>query len=102
MAWNKPIPKDEHGRRDGGGLATLVQAEKMMQIALLLPSAAFVGWIIGAWLDKKLHTTWIAAAGIIFGGISGLIYVIRLVLSEGTMKDGKKNNRQNGKRGGGV
>jgi ATP synthase protein I len=93
MAYNKPIPSDGSKRRDNGGLATLVQAEKMMQIALLLPSAAFVGWLIGAWLDKKLHATWIAAAGIIFGGISGLIYVIRLVLSEGTMKGGKKNKR---------
>jgi ATP synthase protein I len=89
MAYNKPIPDGDGKRRDSGGLATLVQAEKMMQIALLLPSAAFVGWLIGAFLDSKLHTTWIAAAGIIFGGISGLVYVIRLVLSAGMDADRK-------------
>ena len=87
MAYNKPIPQqnqDQNGKpKDSGGIATLVQAEKLMQIAILLPSAAFVGWLAGAFLDSKLHTTWIAAAGIIFGGISGLIYVIRLVLAAG-------------------
>ena len=92
MAYNKPIPDKGEKKRDSGGLATLVQAEKMMQIALLLPSAAFVGWLFGAWLDRWLHTTWIAAAGIVFGGISGLIYVIRLVLAAGT--DGDNKNKQ--------
>jgi ATP synthase protein I len=95
MAFNKPIPDNGEKRRDNGGLATLVQAEKMMQIALLLPSAAFVGWLIGAFLDSKLHTTWIAAAGIIFGGISGLVYVIRLVLSASTDADRKRGDNKN-------
>jgi ATP synthase protein I len=101
MAYNKPIsgsnPDGGEKRRDSGGLATLVQAEKMMQIALLLPSAAFVGWLIGAWLDHWLHTTWIAAAGIVFGGISGLVYVIRLVLAAGVEtghKSGDNKNKQ--------
>jgi F0F1-type ATP synthase assembly protein I len=58
-----------------------VEAEKMMQIAVLLPSSAFVGWLIGAWLDKTLHQSWISLAGILLGGISGLVYVVRLVIS---------------------
>jgi ATP synthase protein I len=97
MAFNKPIPEDKEKRRDSGGLATLVQAEKMMQIALLLPSAAFVGWLMGAGLDKLFHTTWIAAAGIVFGGIAGLVYVIRLVLSSSSQisdKSGDNKNKQ--------
>ena len=81
MPYNDPIPDDRRPKRDSGGLATLVQAEKMMQIAMLLPSAAFVGWLIGVGLDKWLHQTWIGIAGIVFGGISGLVYVIRLVIS---------------------
>jgi ATP synthase protein I len=95
MAYNKPTPDGDEKRRDSGGLATLVQAEKMMQIALLLPSAAFVGWLLGALLDRWLHTTWIAAAGIVFGGISGLIYVIRLVLTTGAQTDGKPGDNKN-------
>jgi ATP synthase protein I len=60
-----------------------VQAEKLMQIAILLPSAAFIGWLAGAWLDSRLHQSWIGIAGIVFGGISGLVYVIRLVMASG-------------------
>ena len=84
MPFHKPIPDDKGKPRDSGGLATLVQAEKLFQIALLLPCAAFVGWLLGAWLDKLFHSEWIAIAGIVFGGISGLVYVIRLVIATGT------------------
>jgi F0F1-type ATP synthase assembly protein I len=87
MPFNKPIPDDKGKPRDSGGLATLVQAEKLFQIALLLPCAAFVGWLAGAWLDKVFHTEWIGIAGIVFGGISGLVYVIRLVITTGTDDD---------------
>ena len=55
----------------------------MLQIALMLPCAAFVGWLIGAWADKHFHQTWIALAGIVFGAVSGLVYVIRMVLTAG-------------------
>jgi len=93
MPYNKPIPSlpedDRRPKRDSGGLATLVEAEKMMQIAILLPSAAFIGWLGGAWLDKHLHQAWIGIFGIVFGGISGLVYVIRLVMAEGNGKSGK-------------
>jgi F0F1-type ATP synthase assembly protein I len=81
MPFNRPIPESKPRPRFGSGLASLVQAEKMMQIAILLPSSAFVGWLIGAWLDKSLHQSWISLAGILFGGISGLVYVVRLVMA---------------------
>jgi ATP synthase protein I len=87
MPFNNPIPDnrrpDQRPKRDSGGLATLVQAEKLMQIAILLPSAAFIGWLGGTWLDKQLHQEWISLAGMTFGGIAGLVYVVRLVLTSG-------------------
>lgn len=83
MPYNNPIPEHRQPKKDSGGLATLVQAEKLMQIAILLPSAAFIGWLGGAWLDKHLHQTWIGVVGVAFGGISGLVYVVRLVLTSG-------------------
>ncbi|MGA7343633.1 MAG: AtpZ/AtpI family protein [Terracidiphilus sp.] len=52
----------------------------MMQIALLLPSAAFIGWLLGVWLDHLLHQTWGAMAGIVFGIISGLVGAIRMAM----------------------
>jgi len=60
-----------------------VQAEKLMQIALLLPSSAFIGWLAGAWADRYFHQSWIGIAGCVFGGISGLVYVVRLALASG-------------------
>lgn len=85
MAFNRPIPdaNREPGkpRPTSSGIDTLVQAEKLMQIAILLPSAAFIGWLFGAWADKVFHQTWISLAGLVFGGISGLVYVVRLVIS---------------------
>lgn len=61
----------------------LVEAEKLMQIALILPSAVFVGWLGGAWLDKHLHQSWIALVGMVFGGIAGMFSVFRLVTETG-------------------
>ena len=83
MAYNNPIPDHEPPRKMSSGLNTLVEAEKLMQIAILLPSAAFVGWLLGAWADRAWHQSWIGIAGIVFGGISGLVYVVRLVIATG-------------------
>jgi len=88
MPYNRPIPDDKPPRKMSSGLNTLVQAEKLMQIAILLPSAAFVGWLLGAWADRAWHQSWLGIAGIVFGGISGLVYVVRLVISTGP-QDGK-------------
>ena len=90
MPFNRPIPDRDPPKQSSGGFQALVQAEKLTQIAVLLPSAAFIGWLLGAWLDSKLHTGWIALAGIVFGGISGLVYVIRLAIT--TMNESGNGN----------
>lgn len=83
MPFNRPIPKSRQGTKWASGLSSLVEAEKMIQIAVLLPSSAFVGWILGAWLDKLFHQSWISLVGILFGGISGIVYVVRMVVQSG-------------------
>ena len=83
MPFNRPIPDRQPPTKSSSGIETLVQAEKLMQIAILLPSAAFIGWLGGAWLDIHLHQSWIAIAGIVVGGVSGLVYVVRLVIASG-------------------
>jgi len=95
MPFNRPIPEARPRTKPASALASLVEAEKMMQIAILLPAAAFIGWLAGAWLDSRLHQSWIGLAGIIFGGVSGLVYVIRLAMAaERNSRPG--SNIQNG------
>jgi ATP synthase protein I len=85
MPFNPPTP-DPKGRSKGSGLVSaIVQAEKLVQIALILPSAAFIGWLGGAWLGGRLHHPWIAAVGVAFGGAAGLYYVVRLAMD--SLKD---------------
>lgn len=83
MPFIRPNPDSKPPAKPVSALASLVEAEKMMQIAILLPSAAFVGWLLGLWADKLLHQSWISLVGIIFGGVSGLVYVVRLVITQG-------------------
>ena len=70
----------------------MVEAEKWMQVALVVPCAVGIGWLLGAWLDSRLHTAWISIAGVVFGGISGLVYVVRTaVAAERASRPGDKN-----------
>ena len=48
-------------------------------LALALPASTFVGWVIGALLDKWLHTTWLYLVGLIVGIIAGFVELIRAV-----------------------
>jgi F0F1-type ATP synthase assembly protein I len=85
MPFNRPIPESKSRPKSNSGIGALVQAEKLMQIALLLPSSACIGWLLGAWADRHFHQSWIGIAGALFGGVSGLIYVIRL--AQAAVKD---------------
>ncbi|HEX4007266.1 MAG TPA: AtpZ/AtpI family protein [Acidobacteriaceae bacterium] len=69
----------------------VVRAEKMMQIAFILPAAVLVGWLGGAGLDKWLHTHWLYLLGIILGCVAGFLQIFRLVLGPGSGagKDGQ-------------
>jgi hypothetical protein len=83
MPFNHPIPEHKPRTKLSTGIGALVEAEKLMQIAILLPSSAFIGWLVGAWADKHFHQSWIGIAGCVFGGVSGLVYVVRLALASG-------------------
>ena len=59
-------------------LGAWVAAEKMIQIALVLPCAGFIGWLPGYWLDHHFHQKWMAMAGIVLGIVAGLVGVVRM------------------------
>ena len=84
MPFNRPNPESKPRSKASSAIDAWVQAEKLMQIAILLPSSAFIGWLLGAWMDKVLHQSWIGIAGVVFGGSSGLVYVVRLAIKAGS------------------
>lgn len=73
-------PQPARPQRPSQVVDSVIRAERMMQIAFILPAAVFVGWIAGVGLDKWLHQDWIYLAGIILGCIAGFIQIFRLVL----------------------
>ena len=80
MPYNQPIPDRKQRGKAAGGLESLVQAEKLLQIAFVLPSAMVIGWLAGAWADLKLHRSWLTVAGVIFGCVAGLFYVVQMAI----------------------
>jgi F0F1-type ATP synthase assembly protein I len=74
-----PTPNPDT-RKAPGGLNTLVKAEKLVQIALVLPISLLIGWGGGVLLDKWLHQHWIYIVGILFGAAAGLIEAVREAL----------------------
>lgn len=80
MPFHRPLPSSGSRSKLSSGVSAVVEAEKLLQMALMLPCAAVIGWLIGAWADKHFHQTWIAIAGVVFGAISGLVYVIQMAL----------------------
>ncbi len=72
-----PRPEDSRGKEN-----FWVQAGRYSQLAFVLPAALVVGWLIGAALDRWLHTTWLYLAGILLGIAAGFIELIRTVLRD--------------------
>jgi ATP synthase protein I len=72
---------DGAGKKQGtgvsgkGALGELVKAESMIQLAIALPAGCVIGWLIGAWLDKHFHQSWMGIAGILLGAVAGLMQI---------------------------
>jgi uncharacterized membrane protein YfcA len=83
MAFNRFKPPSKSSSGLSSGIGGLIEAEKLMQVAFVLPAAVLIGWIAGWWLGNHLHQKWIEIAGVVFGCVSGLFYVIQMaVLAE--------------------
>jgi F0F1-type ATP synthase assembly protein I len=75
----KPPEIPEDGKQPGA-LGSLVEAEKLIQLAFLLPAATVVGWLIGVGLDRAFHQTWIYIVGLLMGAAAGFVQLFRTVL----------------------
>jgi ATP synthase protein I len=95
MPFHRAIPESKPPAKAAGGFASLVEAEKLVQIAFILPSAAVIGWLLGWWADNHFHQSWMMIAGAVFGCVSGLTYMVRTALA--AEKDSRPGNTtQNG------
>ena len=52
------------------------------QLAFVLPSTIFTGWLIGGLLDRWLGTTYLYMVFLLLGIAGGLIQVIRFALRD--------------------
>lgn len=95
MAFNRfnPPPKKRTGL--SSGIGGLIEAEKLMQVAFVMPSCLLVGWGAGWWLSGALHQKWIETAGVVLGCISALFYVIQMAVAA-EKKTATEDDGQNG------
>ena len=76
------MSKSGNGKDQHGAMKSLVQVESLIQLALLLPVATVIGWLIGVGLDRWLHQHWIYIAGLILGAAAGFVQIFRVVLGQ--------------------
>ncbi len=62
-------------------VGSLVRAQSLVQLALLLPAATMIGWAIGLGLDHWLKQDWIYIAGLVLGAVAGFVQLFRVVLA---------------------
>jgi F0F1-type ATP synthase assembly protein I len=67
-----PQPRKRSALTDG-----VASAERLIELAFIMPAGVGVGWLAGAGLDKLFHQHWIYLAGILFGFVAGFIEVLR-------------------------
>jgi len=78
---------DPQDGKKGGGLADLVKAESMLQLALALPAGCLIGAFAGEALDKHFHTKWMAIVGIVLGAAAGFTQIFKMA-ARAMRKDG--------------
>ena len=71
--------KSGNGAAGGGkgALGELVKAESMIQLAVALPAGCVIGWLVGSWLDRHFHQSWISIVGILMGAAAGFVQIFR-------------------------
>jgi F0F1-type ATP synthase assembly protein I len=95
MPYHKPIPEPNSRGNRSGAFQAWVQAEKFIQIILILPSAAFIGWLLGVWLDHAFHKTWISMAGVVVGIVAGLVSAVRMAVYYASKSDSENGTGGN-------
>jgi len=75
----EPKPEKENSERRE---TFWVQAARYSELAMIFPAAVVAGWLVGAGLDRWLHTTWLYLVGLVLGGLAGFTELIRLAMQD--------------------
>ena len=59
-----------------------MQVARYSEVAMIFPAAVVVGWLVGAALDRWLHTTWLYLVGILLGAVAGFAELIRVAIRD--------------------
>jgi ATP synthase protein I len=89
-AFNGSSPEDKSGTGRSSFSASMAQAERLLQIAFVLPCAMLIGWGAGWWIDHHFHTRWATLTGLVFGIVAGMVSAIRLALAAGAKPPASK------------
>jgi F0F1-type ATP synthase assembly protein I len=73
-----PTPDPKNSQKNN----VWIQVGRYSQLALMLPCATVVGWLLGSALDRWLHTAWIGVVGLVLGSAAGLFELIRTALRD--------------------
>ena len=65
--------------KQDGDKKNWVKIANYAELAIVFPAATVVGWLIGAALDRWLHTGWISIVGLILGIAAGFVELVRTV-----------------------
>ena len=72
----------ENREKDPGKKTAWVQMATYAELALIFPAATFVGWLMGAALDRWLRTSWLNIVGLILGIVAAFVTLIRTVMKD--------------------
>jgi F0F1-type ATP synthase assembly protein I len=76
---DSPPPDDQNSDQKKSFWLTFA---RYSQLAFVLPAALVVGWLVGAALDRWLHTSWLYLVGILLGIAGGFVELIRTVIRD--------------------
>jgi len=72
-----PVDPDSQNPNSDQKKRFFLQLARYSQLAFIFPAALVVGWLVGAALDRWLHTSWLYLAGLILGIVAGFVELIR-------------------------
>jgi len=72
-----PVDPDSQNPNSDQKKRFFLQLARYSQLASIFPAALVVGWLVGAALDRWLHTSWLYLAGLILGIVAGFVELIR-------------------------